>query len=57
MKTDLEKVKRLGKDLRKGYPRSPREKLGGYVSQPAAQISAGRSCWRSTGSTTTGRVH
>jgi hypothetical protein len=31
MKTDLEKVKRLGKDLRKGYPRSPREKLGGYV--------------------------
>jgi hypothetical protein len=31
MKTDLEKVKKLAKDLRKGYPRSPREKLGGYV--------------------------
>ena len=31
MKTDLEKVKLLAKDLRKGYPRSPREKLGGYV--------------------------
>src|SRR5215831_7417561 len=31
MKTDLEKVKRLAKDLRKGYPRSPREKLAGYV--------------------------
>jgi hypothetical protein len=31
MKTDLEKVKGLAKDLRKGYPRSPREKLGGYV--------------------------
>jgi hypothetical protein len=30
MKTDLEKVKELAKDLRKGYPRSPREKLGGY---------------------------
>ena len=29
--TDLEKVKRLAKDLRKSYPRSPREKLGGYV--------------------------
>ena len=27
MKTDLEKVKKLAKDLRKGYPRSPREKL------------------------------
>jgi hypothetical protein len=31
MKTDLDKVKQLAKDLRKGYPRSPREKLGGYV--------------------------
>jgi len=31
MNTDLEKVKKLAKDLRKGYPRSPREKLGGYV--------------------------
>ena len=31
MKTDLDKVKTLAKDLRKGYPRSPREKLGGYV--------------------------
>jgi hypothetical protein len=31
MKTDLQQVKRLGKDLRNGYPRSPREKLGGYV--------------------------
>ena len=31
MKTDLEKVKRLAKDLRTAYPRSPREKLGGYV--------------------------
>jgi Domain of unknown function (DUF5069) len=31
MKTDLEKVRRLAKDLRKGYPRSPREKMGGYV--------------------------
>jgi hypothetical protein len=31
MKTDLEKVKKLAKDLRKGYPRSPREKLRGYV--------------------------
>ena len=31
MKTDLEKVKKLAKDLRKGYPRGPREKLGGYV--------------------------
>ena len=29
--TDLQKVKKLAKDLRKGYPRSPREKLGGYV--------------------------
>jgi hypothetical protein len=29
MKTDLEKVKRLGKDLRKGYPRSSREKFRG----------------------------
>ncbi len=31
MKTDLKKVKKLAKDLRKGYPRSPREKLGGYA--------------------------
>ena len=31
MKTDLEKVKQLAKNLRKSYPRSPREKLGGYV--------------------------
>jgi hypothetical protein len=31
MKTDLERVRRLAKDLRKGYPWSPREKLGGYV--------------------------
>ena len=31
MKTDIEKVQKLAKDLRKGYPRSPREKLGGYV--------------------------
>jgi hypothetical protein len=31
MKADLAKVKQLAKDLRKDYPRSPREKLGGYV--------------------------
>ena len=31
MKTDLEKVKTFARDLRKDYPRSPREKLGGYV--------------------------
>ncbi|CUS32501.1 DUF5069 domain-containing protein [Candidatus Nitrospira nitrificans] len=31
MSTDHEKVKKLAKDLRKNYPRSPREKLGGYV--------------------------
>lgn len=31
MKTDLEKVKMFAKDLRTDYPRSPREKLGGYV--------------------------
>ena len=31
MKKDLDKVKALAKDLRKGFPRSPREKLGGYV--------------------------
>lgn len=31
MDADLDKVGRLAKDLRKGYPRSPREKLGGYV--------------------------
>ena len=31
MKPDLEKVRGLAHDLRKGYPRSPREKLGGYV--------------------------
>ncbi len=31
MKENLDKVKNLAKDLRKVYPRSPREKLGGYV--------------------------
>ena len=31
MKTDLDKVRKLAKDLRKSCPRSPREKLGGYV--------------------------
>jgi len=31
MATDLDKVKRYAQDLRKHYPRSPREKLGGYV--------------------------
>ena len=31
MRTDLDKVRKLAKDLRKGYPRSPRENLGGYV--------------------------
>ncbi len=31
MNTDLAKVKKSAKDLRKSYPRSPREKLGGYV--------------------------
>ena len=31
MKANLEKVKTFAKDLRTGYPRSPREKLGGYV--------------------------
>ena len=31
MKTDLVKVKQLAIDLRNGYPRSPREKLGDYV--------------------------
>ena len=31
MKTDLDKVKKLAKDLRKDCPRSPRGKLGGYV--------------------------
>ncbi|SLM47184.1 conserved protein of unknown function [Nitrospira japonica] len=31
MKANLAKVKQLAKDLRKDYPRSPREKLGGYV--------------------------
>jgi len=31
MALDLEKTKRLAKDLRKEFPRSPREKLGGYV--------------------------
>lgn len=31
MATDLDKVKRYAKDLRSTYPRSPREKLGGYV--------------------------
>ena len=28
---DKEKLQLLAKDLRKGYPRSPREMLGGYV--------------------------
>lgn len=31
MKANLEKVKMFAKDLRTDYPRSPREKLGGYV--------------------------
>lgn len=31
MKTDLDRVGTLALDLRKDYPRSPREKLGGYV--------------------------
>lgn len=31
MKADLKKVKRFANDLRKKYPRSPREKLGGFV--------------------------
>lgn len=31
MKANLEKVKTLAKDLRTSYPRSPREKLAGYV--------------------------
>jgi hypothetical protein len=31
MKANLDKVKTLAMDLRKGYPRSPREMLGGYV--------------------------
>jgi len=31
MNAHLDKVKKLAKDLRKGYPRSAREKLGGYV--------------------------
>jgi hypothetical protein len=31
MAADLDKVKRYAQDLRKNYPRSPREKLGGYV--------------------------
>ena len=31
MKANLDKVKTLAMDLRKGYPRSPREKLSGYV--------------------------
>jgi len=31
MKADLTKVKQSAKDLRNDYPRSPREKLGGYV--------------------------
>lgn len=31
MKANLEKVKTFAKDLRTGYPRSPREKLGGFV--------------------------
>lgn len=31
MNTNLEKVRKLAKDLRVDYPRSPREKLAGYV--------------------------
>jgi len=31
MATNLDKVKQYTKDLRTNYPRSPREKLGGYV--------------------------
>jgi len=31
MGTDLEKVRKWAKDLRKTFPRSPRETLGGYV--------------------------
>lgn len=31
MKMDLDTVRKLAKDLRQDYPRSPREKLGGYV--------------------------
>ena len=31
MTTNLEHVRKLAKDLRIGYPRSPREKLGGFV--------------------------
>ena len=31
MAMGLDKVKRYAQDLRKNYPRSPREKLGGYV--------------------------
>lgn len=31
MKANHEKVKTFAKDLQTGYPRSPREKLGGYV--------------------------
>ena len=31
MAMNLDKVKRYAKDLRTTYPRSPREKLGGYV--------------------------
>jgi succinate dehydrogenase flavin-adding protein (antitoxin of CptAB toxin-antitoxin module) len=31
MNTNLENVRKLAKDLRRDYPRSPREKLGVYV--------------------------
>lgn len=31
MSTALDKVRKLALDLRQSYPRSPREKLGGYV--------------------------
>jgi Domain of unknown function (DUF5069) len=31
MRTDLDKVRKLAMDLRNSSPRSPREKLGGYV--------------------------
>jgi hypothetical protein len=45
MKTDLEKVKRFTNDLRTRYPRSPREKLGGYALLPVAWINAVHSSW------------
>lgn len=44
MKANLDKVKTLVKDLRKSYPRSPREKLGGYVIAARCVDSVGRFC-------------